>query len=216
MHDTALYSGEAFAEIYGKSGKVVVDIGGKNENGSLRDFFTSRGMTYICVDIVEDKSVDIVIKPGEKLPFENSSIDLIVSSSCFEHDPCFWMTFKEMSRIIKLHGFIYVSAPTNGPYHTFPGDNWRFYSDSGQSLAYWSGLKISNEDVYPVKVIETFHILPVCDLWVDFICVWQRVEDIQTSITTPNEITNNTGKLEDFLNKNNIKTIKKYNWYSYK
>jgi hypothetical protein len=30
----------------------------------------------------EHSSVDIVEKPGEKFPFEDGSIDLIVSSSC--------------------------------------------------------------------------------------------------------------------------------------
>ena len=106
MHDTASKSGELFAQFYGGANKVVVDIGGKNVNGSLRNFFENLGMKYICVDIEEDASVDIVVKPGNKLPFENGSIDLIVSTSCFEHDPCFWITFKEMTKIIKLGGFI--------------------------------------------------------------------------------------------------------------
>jgi hypothetical protein len=70
----------------------------------------------------------------------------------------FWLTFKEMTRIIKLDGFIYVNAQSNGFYHTYPGDNWRFYKDVGQSLAYWSGIQVANEEIYPVKVIETFHI----------------------------------------------------------
>ena len=105
-----------------------------------------------------DASVDIVIHPGEKLPFEDSSVDLIVSTSCFEHDPCFWLTFKEMTRIIKPSGYIYVNAPTSCMYRQYPGDNWRFYSDAGQALAYWSGIKMSTENIYPVKVIETFNI----------------------------------------------------------
>ena len=59
-----------------------------------------------------DPSVDIVTPPGDKLPFGDSYVDLIVSTSCFEHDPCFWMTFKEMTRIIKPSGYIYINAPT--------------------------------------------------------------------------------------------------------
>lgn len=35
MHDTALVSGLGFAEKYGGDGKIVVDIGGQNVNGSL-------------------------------------------------------------------------------------------------------------------------------------------------------------------------------------
>lgn len=145
MHYTALKCGEAFAETYGEKNKIVIDVGGKNVNGSLKEFFINKGMKYICVDIEVHESVDIVIKPGDKLPFENNTIDLIVSTSCFEHDPCFWLTFKEFTRVIKDDGYIYVNAPTNGPYHTYPGDNWRFYLDAGQALAYWSGIQITSK-----------------------------------------------------------------------
>jgi SAM-dependent methyltransferase len=106
MHPTSLISGETFSETYGIQNGLVVDLGGQDVNGSLREFFTSKGMKFICVDMCSHPSVDIVVKPGEKLPFENGSIDLIVSTSCFEHDPCFWLTFKDMCRIIKPDGFI--------------------------------------------------------------------------------------------------------------
>jgi len=39
-----------------------------------------------------------------------------------------------------------------------PGDNCRFYSDTGQALSYWSGKRISNEPIYPVKFVETFNV----------------------------------------------------------
>ena len=209
MHDTASVCGNLFAHMYGGKDKVVLDIGGKNVNGSLSEFFEKMGMKYICVDIEEDSSVDVVIKPGDKYPFDDGSIDLIVSTSCFEHDPCFWITFKEMSRIIKLGGFIYVNAPSNGVYHCHPGDNWRFYSDAGQALAYWSSFQQSNEPVFPVKVVETFHILPKNDRWVDFVCVWERVDEKQTEITVSKDISQKIGLLERALNINKYKTIKK-------
>ena len=146
-----------------------MDIGGRNVNGSLREFFEEKGMRFVCVDMEANPSVDIVIPPGEKLPFDDASVDLIVSTSCFEHDPCFWITFREMTRIIKPTGFIYINAPTKGYYHGYPGDNWRFFSDARQALAYWSGKQMSNEDVYPVKIVETFNVLGDC--WNDFVCV---------------------------------------------
>jgi SAM-dependent methyltransferase len=209
MHATAIKSGSFFAQSYGGIGKVVIDIGGQDVNGSLRVFFENLGMKYICVDIEPHKSVDIVVKPGDKLPFENSSIDIIVSTSCFEHDPCFWITFKEMTRITKLGGFIYVNAPTNGPYHCHPGDNWRFYSDAGQALAYWSSFQFSNETIFPVKIVETFHILPKNDVWLDFICIWERVDEKQTDIVVSKTLSEKVGILEKILNDNNFDTKKK-------
>ena len=209
MHYTSLKSGQAFSNSYEIQNGLVIDLGGRNVNGSLRSFFEEKGMTFICIDMEADKSVDIVIPPGEKLPFEDGSVDLIVSTSCFEHDPCFWLTFKEMTRIIKPTGYIYINAPTSGPYHTYPGDNWRFYSDAGQALAFWSGKQMSNETIYPVKVVETFNILG--EVWNDFVCVWKRVnvEDKETSITVHNEILNNIGILEETINKYGLQTRKK-------
>jgi SAM-dependent methyltransferase len=209
MHYTSLTSGKAFSDKYGIKNGIVVDIGGRNVNGSLRSFFEEKGMTFICVDMDSDPSVDIVIPPGEKLPFEDGSVDLIVSTSCFEHDPCFWLTFKEMTRIIKPSGYIYINAPTSGPYHCYPGDNWRFYSDAGQALAYWSGKQISNENIYPVKIVETFNVLGEC--WNDFVCVWKRVsiENTEKNILVPTEILNNIGILEQKINDYGLKTRKK-------
>lgn len=210
MHDTASKSGELFALSYGGVNKVVVDIGGQDLNGSLRSFFENLGMKYICVDIEPHISVDIVIKPGDKLPFNNGTIDLIVSTSCFEHDPCFWITFKEMTRITKLGGFIYVNAPSDGAYHCHPGDNWRFYSDAGQALSYWSSFQFSNEPVFPVKVVETFHILPKHDVWCDFVCVWERVDEKQSDIVVSKNIIEKNGILEKMLNDNKFYTKKKF------
>jgi SAM-dependent methyltransferase len=209
MHYTSLKSGQAFSESYGIPNGLVVDLGGRNVNGSLRGFFEKKGAKFVCVDMDADASVDIVVPPGEKLPFEDGSVDLIVSTSCFEHDPCFWLTFKEMTRIIKPSGYIYINAPTSGPYHTYPGDNWRFYSDAGQALAYWSGKQVSNENIYPVKVIETFNVLG--NVWNDFICVWQRVniENIEKNIVVHDDIIKNIGILEQTINNYGLKTRKK-------
>jgi len=209
MHDTANICGKLFAENYGGLNKTVIDIGGKNVNGSLRPFFESLGMKYICLDMEEDDSVDIIVKPTDKLPFEDGSIDLIVSTSCFEHDPCFWITFKEMTRVIKFDGFIYINVPTGGTYHCYPGDNWRFYSDAGQALSYWSSYQIANEPIFPVKVIETFHILPKTDIWIDFICIWKRTDEKQTEIVVQNSVLENIGVLEKALNDNTYPTVKK-------
>lgn len=210
MHHTALKSGESFSASYGIPNGLVIDIGGRNVNGSLRSTFEMNGMKYVCIDMEADASVDIVVPPGEKLPFEDGSVDLIVSTSCFEHDPCFWMTFKEMTRIIKQSGYIYINAPSTGPYHCHPGDNWRFYSDAGQALAFWSGKQIANETIYPVKIVETFNV--VGEKWNDFVCVWQRVniENIEKNITVSDEIINNIGVLEKTINSCGLNTRKKY------
>jgi len=64
MHITSLKCGEAVSETYGTPGKIVVDVGGKDVNGSLRSFFEAKGMKFVCIDMEAHPSVDIVVKPG--------------------------------------------------------------------------------------------------------------------------------------------------------
>ena len=185
MHETALAAVCAFARTYLKPGDTVLDIGGADVNGSPRAFYVAAGVKYICVDMCATEGVDVVVPPGDPMPFETGSVDAVISTSCFEHDPCFWMTFREMCRVVKPAGFVYVNAPGNGPYHGHPGDNWRFYGDAGQALAVWSGHALGAEHpVFPVQVAETFSITPTWrEPWQDFVCVWQRTDAAPTCIT---------------------------------
>lgn len=206
MHDTAMMAGALFGKVYGKSGMKVLDVGGQDVNGSLRTPLEKLvGLEYISIDIEAGKGVDIVMKPGDNLPFEDETFDLIVSTSCFEHDPCFWLTFREICRVTKKNGYIYVNAPSNGPHHGYPGDNWRFYSDAGQALAYWSG-KVFDGKSYPVTVEETFHILPKNDIWIDFVSVWKRVEEKEDHIVLKDTVRYKEGLLRQALHSVGFKT----------
>lgn len=209
MHDTALISAHSFGKAYVAAGQTVLDIGGANVNGSPRAHYEAQGIKYICVDMDGENGVDVIVAPGGPLPFADGSVDAVISTSCFEHDPCFWMTFKEMCRVVKPSGFVYVNAPANGSYHQYPGDNWRFYGDAGQALAVWSGRSIAGETVFPVKVIESFSILPLRDGWVDFVCVWQRSDVAPTDIVLP--LTADVhGPLRTFLGSQGLSTVFKY------
>lgn len=216
MHDTSLVTGELFGKVYTKLAGTVLDIGGLDINGSLRNTLTNDSkLIYTCMDMEQGKNVDIVCNAYEKFPFDDGSFDYIVSTSCFEHDPCFWMTFREMCRVVKVGGYIYINAPTNGPYHTAPGDNWRFYSDAGQALAYWSGKELEGSS-YPVKVEETFHVLPKYDYWIDWVTVWKRVNEKESNIIRSEEIKNKVGPLQNALNHNGYPTLNElytfHNW----
>jgi len=149
------------------------------------------------VETVDPEPVEIIVNPGNKFPFEDSSFDLIISSA-FENDPCFWLTFREMTRLLKPDGFIYLMSYSNF------GENNKNYYYLGQSLSYWSSYQISNEPIFPVKLIERFYVLPKYDSFVDFICVWKRVPEPQTEVST-NIKTN--GPLEQRLNSNGYITF---------
>ena len=141
MHPTAIDNYERFLEkkISDKSlSYTLVDIGSYDVNGTLKPSSIKflPNIKYIGVDQELGANVDIVAD-AHNLPFENDSVDIIISSSFFEHDEMFWQTFKEMSRICKSNGWIYICAPSTGGYHAYPSDCWRFYIDSWKALAKW-------------------------------------------------------------------------------
>ena len=82
------------------------------------------------------RASDIVVEDAYSLPFGNDYFDAVVSTSCFEHDQMFLLTFIEVARVAKAGGFIYINTPSNGPYHS--KDNWRFYPDASLALAAWA------------------------------------------------------------------------------
>ena len=83
-------------------------------------------------------SVDILMEDPYRFPFDDNSIDVVVSTSCLEHDPLFWVTFNEMVRVLALDGLIYLNVPSSGPYHGFPDDCWRFQVDAYKALTKWN------------------------------------------------------------------------------
>ena len=138
MHKTALQNGERFFKTYLTEGGslTVLDIGAQDVNGSLRQFCPPHA-NNVGVDLVQGPGVDVVLTDPYKLPFEDNSADAIVSSSCFEHSEMFWLLFLEVMRVLKPTGLLYLNAPSNGNFHRFPVDCWRFYPDSANALVTW-------------------------------------------------------------------------------
>ena len=142
MHPSAMNNCKVFFETYGdyfsndKTTKIV-EIGSQDVNGSLRSV-APRDFDYIGVDFQAAKGVDIVLSDPYSLPFESESVDIVLSSSCFEHSEMFWLVFLEVMRVLKPTGLFYLNAPSAGSFHRFPVDCWRFYPDSGRALVQWS------------------------------------------------------------------------------
>ncbi len=141
MHQSAMFYGRRFFETYCPASPnteyTVVEIGSQNVNGSLRDA-CHPGVKYIGLDFVKGEGVDIVISDPYKLPVTDGSADAVVTSSCFEHSEFFWLVFLEAMRILKPNGIFYLNVPSNGFFHQWPVDCWRFYPDSGHALVRWA------------------------------------------------------------------------------
>lgn len=169
MHDTAFEIGRLFFETYcGRETDLILEIGSQNVNGSLREC-APRGSTYIGVDLTRGDGVDIVLDDPYELPFADGLFDAAIASSCFEHDPMFWLTFLEVLRVTKVGGLVYLSTPSNGSYHGHPSDNWRFYPDAGLALTLW-GKRQGRE----VTLLESFIARRKRETWNDCVIVFRR------------------------------------------
>jgi ubiquinone/menaquinone biosynthesis C-methylase UbiE len=168
MHDTAYEIGREFFNLYIKQSDRILEIGSQNVNGTLRDF-DSRCSEYVGVDLCPGPGVDIVLTDPYKFPFKKSHFDAVISSSCFEHDQMFWLTFLEMVRVLKPKGYIYISAPSNGNYHCHPVDNWRFYPDAAIALETWARQKGKN-----ISLVECFTAMRKQDIWNDCVMIFSK------------------------------------------
>ncbi len=95
-----------------KPDATILDIGSGPER---------LGKEFTNIDVYPFPEVDIVAN-AEELPFPDNSVDGAVSESVFEHVPDAHKVAKEMVRIVKPGGYIYVSAPFIHPYHASPDD----------------------------------------------------------------------------------------------
>jgi SAM-dependent methyltransferase len=168
MHDTAHAIGAMFLKTYAKIGDSILDVGSLDVNGTLRDAVPNEA-AYVGADVVSGKNVDIVLDSPHRFQFQSNRFNIVISTSCLEHDDFFWLTFSEMARVLAPGGFIYINAPTNGPVHRHPIDCWRFYPDAGKALSKWS-----KRCGHEVSLIESFFgpVDPVG--WIDFVAVFGK------------------------------------------
>ena len=179
MHKSARQFGALFLTTYGLPDEArVLDVGAMvvdspdaeqlKTAGSLREF-AGPSMRFVGADLAPGPGVDVVLPEPGILPFEDGSFDAVISTSCFEHDAAFWSTFAEMARVTVPGGFIYLNAPSNGAYHRYPLDCWRFYPDAGLGLAAWARRRGQE-----VTLLESFVGPRDEDQWNDCVMVFGR------------------------------------------
>lgn len=131
----------AFADQYVKAGDRVLDVGSLNVNGCHREIFVERGCEYIGLDVVAGENVDIVpalVYRWDEL--KDNAFDVVISGQAFEHIEHPWLTIREMARVLKPEGYMYVGAPGIGPIHHHPLDCWRINPDGMMALAKWAAI----------------------------------------------------------------------------
>jgi len=211
MHHSAYVNAEKFYHKYCENKietKKILDVGSYDVNGTMKPIF-SKGK-YVGMDMEQGPNVDIV-GVSHEIPFKDNEFDIVISSSCFEHDDMFWISFQEMCRVLKDGGYMYIQAPSNGPYHGWPGDNWRFYIDSWKALEKW-GKKLG----FDIELVEHYiddttphHPNEGFRLWNDSIGIYRKKPIELNKVALISTFCDTQEKL-DVLEKN-IKIVKSHN-----
>jgi hypothetical protein len=82
----------------------------------------------------------------------------------------------EKMRMKKPDGLFYLNIPSNGIFHRWPVDSWRFYPDSGHSLVKWA-----RRSGIPAVLLESYisRQVPAREddgFWNDFVGVFLKDE----------------------------------------
>lgn len=123
---------------------AVLDVGSmcvpeSSEPRTYRDLMAS-GWAYTGCDIGAGPNVDIVMRTPERLP--DGPWDVILCGQVLEHTLRPWRMVKEMARVLRPGGLVFLTAPTAWPLHPFPVDCWRFLPDGMRVLLGDAGLEV--------------------------------------------------------------------------
>lgn len=92
-------------------GTRVLEVGSWDANGSVRHRFTD--CDYAGADIAAGPGVDVVC-PGQDLSWPDGYFDVVMSLECFEHNPQWQDTLRNMLRMLRPGGLCLVTCACIG------------------------------------------------------------------------------------------------------
>lgn len=128
---------------------TVLDVGGRStgkQDRSYRKLMPFAG-DYWVADINEGANVTHIMTEEYVLPFEEGSIDLIISGQTLEHVKNPFRLVSEMRRVLKDNALMILIAPSGGRNHD-EVDCWRFMRDSFKAISEECGLTVVKDWVY--------------------------------------------------------------------
>jgi SAM-dependent methyltransferase len=105
---------------------VIFDIGSKEGRGSYAFGSPPKDAKVVCVDIEDGPGVDLVADAQDLHMVPSNSVDFVTSVSVLEHVRYPQKVMKEILRILKPEGIIYINVPFVFPFHADPDDFYRF------------------------------------------------------------------------------------------
>ena len=111
---------------YLPSKPIIFDIGSKGARAEYAFGKPPKDANIVCVDIEDSPGVDLVGDAHDLHMVKDGSVDFVVSVSLLEHVKYPRKVIKEMYRILKPCGIIYINVPFVFPFHADPNDFYRF------------------------------------------------------------------------------------------
>jgi SAM-dependent methyltransferase len=93
------------------SESLVLDVGSLDINGNNQYLFEN--CLYLGVDLQPGRNVDLVCS-GHELSLPDQSIDVVVSTECFEHDQFYAATLRNIARMLRPGGLFLFTCATTG------------------------------------------------------------------------------------------------------
>ena len=123
----------------------LIDIGG-GENCNYRKIL--KYANYTSVNIEKNINPDFLIKVNEKIPIKDNSFDICLMFNVLEHIYDWDFIFREVKRLLKNKGKIYLIIPFLYPIHAAPNDYVRV--TASYLKKFLDKNQFSNIKIYPI------------------------------------------------------------------
>jgi len=120
-------------EIGNKPGLRILEIGSREVTGPSKARKGFEKAEYVGFDFYSGNNVDVVGDAHKLSSYfgENEKFDIIYSSACFEHFAMPWVVATEISKLLKVGGFVFVETHFSFSSHERP---WHFFQFSDMAL----------------------------------------------------------------------------------
>lgn len=135
---------------YDRTAQSLID---RHANGLVLDCGADSRNRYfenvVNLEIVPYASTDIVAA-SERIPLRDATVDAVICSAVLEHVKRPWLAAREITRILKPGGDLYVAVPFLQPLHGYPN---HFFNMTAAGLA----SLFEDFDVESHEVIDSLH-----------------------------------------------------------
>jgi SAM-dependent methyltransferase len=111
---------------------------------------------FVMSDFEQGLDVDVVCDVHRLSEgFAKGSIDFIICCSVFEHVQRPWIAAREIARVLKPEGIVFVQTHQTFPIHGYPSDYWRYTTDALMTIFEDAALEtLATTYRFPAQVVS--------------------------------------------------------------